>query len=88
MSGKEERPGWVTVIAILTALTALTWPEMFDVLPQSMGMFVLFYPLFAVVAAYLGWKAYPRRADLFWIMIVVTWLTFGAMWIPLLPVRL
>ncbi|MCM1449197.1 MAG: hypothetical protein NC082_02545 [Clostridiales bacterium] len=79
-----KHPWWVTVIAVITALPSLAVPEMIDVLPQSMGHLILIYPLFAVGASFLGWKAYPRRPDLYWIMIVVAWLTFGAMWVPLL----
>lgn len=81
---KLRRPPLLTIACLLTAATIVTLPVMMSRLPETMGTFITLYPLEACGASLLAWIAWPRRRDLAVILLVVAWLTFGAMWLPLL----
>lgn len=84
MSGMKSRPLWVNVWVVLTLLTVFAVPAMVSLLPAGMGVFILIYPIFSWLGALIGWKVYPDRSDIFWTLMLLVWLTFGMMWLPLI----
>ncbi|MDE7387076.1 MAG: hypothetical protein K2N28_08070 [Muribaculaceae bacterium] len=74
---KEHRPFGVTLAAVLLAFTLISLPAMVAYASADLGMFVIFYIPYAPLAAWLSWKVYPRREEIFWILQILAWATFA-----------
>lgn len=84
MSRERLHPWWVILMVIATIATVFTMPLMIGLLPREMGMFIVFYPLMALIGGLICWWLYPTRRDIYWTLMLVIWMSFVLMWLPLL----
>ncbi|MDE7473671.1 MAG: hypothetical protein K2M68_08835 [Muribaculaceae bacterium] len=77
---REHRPFGVTLAAVLLALTLISVPAMIARIPEVLKMYVVFYIPYAPLAAWLSWRVYPRRPELFWILQLLAWASLGLLW--------
>ena len=82
MARLSSRPLWANLWVFLTLLTAFTVPVMCNVLPPGLGVFILIYPIYSWMGAFISWKVYPTRSDIFWTLMLLVWSTFVLMWLP------
>ena len=73
-------------MVVLTIGTVFTVPLMISLLPAGMGMFIIFYPVIALISGLVCWRLYPTpdHRDVFWTLMLVTWMSFGLMFMSLL----
>lgn len=84
MASDNSRPLWLKIWILLTLLTAFTVPLMVALLPSSLSLFIIIYPLYSWAGAIISWKVYPTRDDIFWTLMLLVWSTYGLMWLPLI----
>ena len=86
MLRETKRPWWVILMVVLTIGTVFTVPLMISLLPAGMGMFIIFYPVIALISGRVCWRLYPTpdQRDVFWTLMLVTWMSFGLMFMSLL----
>lgn len=84
MSFLNNRPRGFVILIALTILTAFTCPLMVALLPVSLGVFILLYPLVCWLGALLAWAVYPSRSEISDVLLIVVWMSFGLLWLPLI----
>lgn len=89
MSRETKRPWWVILMVTATICTVFTVPLMVSMLPAGMGIFIVFYPVVALISGIVCWVRYPTPAhpahrDIYWTLMLVTWMSFGLMFLSLL----
>lgn len=74
------------LIALLCCLPLLGAPELIGRCPTegSAKTFVMLYPIYVVLTAYLAVKSYPERPTLAWILLALLLLTHAAIWLLIL----
>lgn len=72
----RDRPFWVMPATVLLALTVFMLPVFLTYAPPGLDMLLIFYIPYAPLAAWLSWKVYPNREELFWILQILAWSTF------------
>lgn len=79
-------PVWFTIVDIIAALPVFQLPVLLDnCQPDSdVRTWVMLYPLYVVVAAWVAWRSYTERRALAWILIALMVLTHAAMWFMVL----
>ena len=77
----NSTPWWFTAICILMALPATALPELLNLCNPDLKAFVWLYPVYVVASCFLAWKVYPARQLLAWILLAITLLSHGAIWI-------
>ncbi|MDE5800795.1 MAG: hypothetical protein K2H74_07225 [Paramuribaculum sp.] len=75
-------PRWFLLVVILSALPVFQLPMLIGAAsPESpYRMWLWFYPIYVVVAAYLAWQCYPQRRTLAWVLVALMWMAHVCMW--------
>lgn len=79
----NKLPLWLKILIIVSALPVFCLPALLaraDGGSQQVLWLIRCYPVAIVLAAWCAWMAYGQRPELTWILIVIMWLTNGAMW--------
>lgn len=81
MSLIPPAPRWFAAVVIVSLLPVFQLPVLLSAaLPGSPARsWLWFYPIYAVVAAYLAWQCYPQRRALAWILVALMWMSHAAM---------
>lgn len=79
---RNPLPWWMKLIIVVSSLPVLALPRLISSCPPGAPeeTFLRFYPVYVAVAALCAWLSYGRRPELTWIIVVLMWLTHGAMW--------
>lgn len=80
MSGKYSKmPLWakLLVIAAVLPLGAYTWLLAHS--SRGSAAFLVFYPLYVIASAICAWISWPDRREIYWILIILLFLTHAAM---------
>ena len=87
---KEKKPRiplWFGITAAASLIPVLCWPWMIasSNISEMSGdinkLLLITFPMYAVVSIYLAYRTIGDRTYLAVILIVLLWLSFGAMWI-------
>lgn len=73
----------MTILIIIVSLPLFTFPAMLSACApdaQATRSLVWIYPFYMLLSAWLAWKAYPQRAYVSWLLIVIMLLTTAAMY--------
>ncbi len=84
MSSSRRRPAWVTIVTLLALSPLALFPLLLRHVEPGMMIFVRLYIPYAVCTAALAWLCWPRRKDMYWILLVLLLLSHAAMWLPTL----
>ncbi len=74
----------MTILIIIVSLPLFTFPAMLSACPadaQATRTLVWIYPFYMLLSAWLAWKAYPQRAYVSWLLIIIMLLTTAAMYV-------
>lgn len=80
-STQNHTPWWFTLICIIVALPATALPQLLSLCNPDLKAFVWLYPVYVIASCYLAWKIYTTRQLLAWILLAITLLSHGAIWI-------
>ena len=80
----SRRPLWVTAVTLLALSPLALFPLLLHHIEPGMMIFAKLYIPYAIFTAVLAWLCWPRRRDMFWILIVLLLLSHAAMWLPTL----
>ncbi|MBD5213566.1 MAG: hypothetical protein HDS75_01915 [Bacteroidales bacterium] len=80
----SSRPLWVTIVALLALAPLALFPLLLRHVEPGMMIFVKLYVPYALFTAILAWVCWPRRRDMFWILIILLLLSHVAIWLPTL----
>ncbi len=75
------RPLWATLLAILLLLPLGFYPALLGRLQPESATLVKLYPLYAIFTAWLAWLCYPRRREMYWILLGLLLLSHAAVWL-------
>lgn len=78
-------------MTVLIIAVALPTPFMLPWLLSESGpgtpqLFMVFYPVYELVSAWLAWMCYGRRTEMTWILLALMILTHPAMYMLVTPV--
>ncbi len=78
----SKMPLWMLVLIIASVLPVVAWPWFmahYDFQPDdSRTLLVIAFPIFAVLCGFLAYKSYSQRKELSYILLVILWLSYGA----------
>ena len=80
-------PSWFAIVGAASFITVLVWPWMIassDALDNpgdTTNLLLLTFPVYAVVSIYLAYRTIDDRPYVAVILILLLWLSFGAMWL-------
>ncbi len=89
-SRQPSAPLWFTIVDSVAALPVFQLPALLDNCRPDTDVrtWVMLYPLYVIVAAWIAWRSYNLRPVLAWILIVLMVLTHAAIWyLVLTPVN-
>lgn len=75
------RPLWATLLALACMVPVGLYFALLLRIPAEMAMLVKFYPIYAIVTAWLAWFCYPYRRDIYWVLITLLLLAHAAFWL-------
>lgn len=79
---QPRRPLWVTLVTLIALAPLALYPALLNHTEPGMGIFAKLYIPYALFTAALAWICWPRRRDMFWILLILLILSHAAMWLP------
>ena len=77
----EKMPIWVKLLIIVLALPILAYLWLISNAPRDRYLEILLwaYPIYIIISAICEWLCWFNRRELFWILIIISFLTHAAM---------
>lgn len=73
-------PLWAKLLVIAAVLPLGSYPWLLAYSSRSAAAFLVFYPLYIVASAICAWICWDDRREIYWILIVLMFLTDIAIW--------
>ena len=82
-------PIWVKIVIVASMLPVADMPWLIAGNPEGDLAHTLLwlYPAWVLLAGFCAWKAWSRSPELTWILIFITILAHGAMWLLCYPLQ-
>ena len=78
------RPLWATLFALACLVPLAFYPLLLSRVDPQLMVFVKLYIPYTLLTAWLAWLCWPRRREMYWILLLLLLLTHAAMWLPAL----
>lgn len=79
----QRVPWWFVAVIILSVLPIALWPFILNHFPlrvaQDYRVLITIFPIYTVVSGYLAYRTFPQRPTVAWILIILLWLSYGAL---------
>lgn len=79
-------PLWITLVIMAVSLPLFSFPWLMAAIPAveaapTVKTFVVIYPFYMLLSAWLAWKAWTSRPEVTWILLAVMLLTTAAIFL-------
>ena len=83
MKDKQHTPSWIKLMIGLSALPLLWWPVSLlhansNLFTSSKRMLMMIFPFYTLISLALAWHCRNERREVMWVLLVVLWLSYGA----------
>lgn len=76
-----RRPIWVAIVAIACILPLGLYPAVIGRVAPESALLVKLYPAYVLASGWLAWLCWPRRREMYWILLALLLLSHVAMWL-------